>query len=97
MHMKNESNNHETIVVTVYSIITKTVNVDISPNLTHDQKVKLINEIAIDIYEDQTDNDNENIYKKVSDVTYSDTDFDDCESNFSAIKNSDGVYDLTLN
>jgi hypothetical protein len=95
--MKKETNNHETIAVTVYSVITKTVFVDIYPNLTHDEKVQLINEIAIDIYEDETDNNNEDVYEKVSDVRYCEIDFDDYDSNFSAIKNSDGVYELSIN
>ena len=95
--MKKENNNHETIAVTVYSVVTKTVLVDISPDLNHDQKVQLINEIAIDIYEDETDNDNEDIYEKVSDVRYCEIDFEGSYSNFSAIKNSDGFYELVAN
>jgi len=95
--MKKEIKSFETIAVTVYSVISKTVFVDIESKLSHEQKVQLIDEIAIDIYEDETDNENEDIYEKVSDVRYCEIDFEGSDSNFSAIKNADGVYELVAN
>jgi hypothetical protein len=95
----NASKNFEKISVTIHSIVTKTIFVKIDAYLMHDDKVKLINDIALDIYYDETDNNNEDVYEKVHDVTYSESDdYDDYpQTNFQAIKNSKGIYELKIN
>lgn len=80
----------EIIAVTVYSLTSSTVFVEIEPNLHLDQKIKLINDISMQVYESQSEI--SAVYEKVHDVAFAEVDYLDCE--YSAELNSDGKYDL---
>ena len=53
----------ETIAVTVYSIASSTVYVDIDSNKTYEDKCKIINDIASDVYD--VDSDIGDVYEKI--------------------------------
>jgi enamine deaminase RidA (YjgF/YER057c/UK114 family) len=89
----------ETIAVTVYSIVSSTVYVDIDSNKTYEDKCKIINDIASDVYD--VDSDIGDVYEKIHNVCFAEIDSDeddedDCCSNseYKAILNSAGNYVL---
>ena len=85
---------NETIAVTVYTVVSSTIMVEIEKGLNHDQKCKLINDIALDVYD--VDSDMGDVYEKVHDVRFAE--MGDSEefgySEYSAVLGDNGEYIL---
>lgn len=81
----------ETIAITVYSIVSTTLLVDVD-KCTYEQKCKIINDVAMDVYD--ADSEIGDIYEKVHDVRFAD--FNKLLNNveYAAVLNADGDYEL---
>jgi hypothetical protein len=81
----------ETIAITVYSIVSTTLLVDVD-ECTYEQKCKIINDVAMDVYD--ADSEIGDIYEKVHDVRFAD--FNKLLNNveYAAVLNADGDYEL---
>ena len=95
----NALKNVETIAVTVYSIVSSTVYVDIDLNKTYEDKCKIINDIGLDVYE--VGSDIGDVYEEIHNVCFAEIDNDedddgDCcnNSEYKAILDSTGNYVL---
>ncbi len=84
----------ETIAVTVYTVVSSTVMVEIDKGLSFDQKCKLINDIALDVYD--VDSEMSDVYEKVHDVSFAEMGDDDepFGAEYSTVMGEDGNYIL---
>lgn len=95
MNSLKANSKDQTIAVTVYTIVSSTVLVDIDENFSSADKEQIINDIAEDVYDQ--DSDIEDVYEKIYDVRYADLGSSDRNySSYFAKKNEIGVYELHM-
>lgn len=88
---ENKALKMETIAITVYSIVSTTLLVDVV-ECTYEQKCKIINDVAMDVYD--SDSEIGDVYEKVHDVRFADMDELLGNVEYAAVLNAHGDYEL---
>lgn len=82
----------DTIAVTVYSLISSTVFVKIEKNKNFEDKWKITNDIAMDVY--RIESEISDVYEKIHDVRFAENNGMSSWAEHKAVLNSEGKYEL---